>query len=127
MWILEQVCEASSWHTTMKVNATRPPSTASVEKDSTVDTTEDTPSGGVMTDEVVLHMDVEDPDMPDWREALELSECDKWLKGANVELTSLHEMGVYKLVPCSEVPTNCSVLHGKFICCLKHNEVGNPV
>ena len=40
---------------------------------------------------------------------------------------SLQEMGVYKLVPRSDVPTNRSVLRRKFICRLKCDEVGNPV
>ena len=36
-------------------------------------------------------------------------------------------MGVYQLVSCSNVPSNCSILHGKFVCRLKRNEHGNPV
>ena len=61
------------------------------------DTTEDTPSGGVTTDkvEVMLLVDVKDPDAPNWREALESSKRGKWLEGAEAELTSLQEMGVY--------------------------------
>ena len=93
-----------------------------MEEDSLADT-----SGGVATGEVMLLVDVEDPDVPDWREALESSKRDKWLEGTEVELTSLQEMGVYKLISRSEVPTNRSVLCGKFVCRLKRDKVGNPV
>ena len=44
-------------------------------------------------DEIVLLVDMEDPDAPSWTEALESSDRDKWLEGAQAELTSLHEMG----------------------------------
>ena len=101
---LEQVREASSRHAAMRVDATEPPSTASVEEDSLADT-----SGGVATGEIVLLVDVEDPDVPDWCEALESSKHNKWLEGTEAELTSLQEMGIYKLVSCSEVPTNHSI------------------
>ena len=126
---LEQVREASSRRAAAKVDATRLPSAVSAGEGSPADTTEDTPSGGVTTDEVevVLLVDVEDPDAPDWREALESGERDKWLEGAEAELTSLREMGVYKLVSRSDVPTNRSVLRGKFVCRLKRDEIGNPV
>ena len=75
----------------------------------------------------MLLVDIEDPDAPEWREALESNECKKWLKGTEAELTSLREMGVYELVPRSKVPTNCSILHGKFVCRLKCDEAGDPV
>ena len=78
-------------------------------------------------DEIILLVDVEDPDTPSWTEALESGDRDKWLEGAEAELNSLCEMGVYKLIPRSEVPTNQSVLQGKFICWLKRNEIGDPV
>ena len=121
---LEQVREASSRHAAAKVNAMKPPSADSAEENSSAETTKGTPSGGVTTDEVVLLVDVEDPDAPDWREALESSEREKWLEGANAELTSLQEMGVYELVPRSKVPTDRSVLRGKFVCRLKRGTVG---
>ena len=126
---LEQVREASSWRAAAKVDATRLPSAVSAGEGSPADTTEDTPSGGVTTDEVevVLLVDVEDPDAPDWCEALESSEHDKCLEGAEAELASLREMGVYKLVSRSDVPTNRSVLRSKFVCRLKRDKIGNPV
>ena len=96
------------------------------EEDSPVETAEGSPSGGVMN-EIMLLVDVEDPDAPDWNEALKSADRNKWLEGAKAELNSLHKMGVYKLVSRSEVPTNCSVLHGKFVCRLKRNKLGVPV
>ena len=80
-----------------------------------METAEGSPPGGV-TNEIMLLVDVEDPDAPDWNEAPKSADRDKWLEGAKAELNSLHKMGVYKLVSRSEVPTNCSVLHGKFVC-----------
>ena len=124
---LEQVREASSRHAAAKVNPLGPLPADSAEEDSSVETTEGTPSGGVMMSEIMLLVDIEDPDAPKWQEALESSKRKKWLEGAEAELTSLREMGVYKLVPCSEVPTDCSVLHKKFVCWLKRDEVGTPV
>jgi hypothetical protein len=55
-------------------------------------------------------VDVEDPNAPSWAEALESDDCDKWLEGANAELSSLHKMNVYELVPRHKVPTNRSIL-----------------
>jgi hypothetical protein len=72
-------------------------------------------------------VDVEDPNAPSWAEALESDDRDKWLEGANAELSSLHEMNVYELVPRHKVPTNRSILRGKFICRLKCDEMGIPV
>ena len=124
---LEQVREASSRHATTKVNPLRPLPADSAEEDSSAETTEGMPSGGVTMSEIVLLVDVEDPDAPEWCEALESSKHEKWLEGAEAELTSLWEMGSYKLVLRSGVPTDRSVLRGKFVCRLKRDEVGTPV
>jgi transposase InsO family protein len=78
-------------------------------------------------DEVTFLVDVEDPDAPDWNDALNSSDRDKWLEGAQAELTSLREMGVYQIIPRSDVPSNRSVLRGKFVCRLKRDEAGTPV
>ena len=75
----------------------------------------------------MLLVDVEDPYTPSWSEVLASSEPFNWLEGAKAELTSLHEMGVYQLVLHSNIPTNCSVLWGKFVCQLKRNKHGDPV
>lgn len=81
--------------------------------------------GGLIVKTTLL-VDVEDPNAPSWAEASQSDERDEWLKGAEAELTSLHDMKVFELIPRSEVPTNCSILRSKFICHLKHDEVGNP-
>jgi len=74
-----------------------------------------------------LLMDVDDPNTPSWHEAMASANREKWLEGAQEELTSLHEMSIFQLVPRSEVPTDCKVLRRRFVCRLKRNENGNPV
>jgi hypothetical protein len=123
---LEQVHEAASWCAAAKVKAKDAPSANLLEENSPAETERDTLLRE-MIDEIILLIDVEDPDAPSWTEALESGDRDKWLEGAEAELNSLREMGVYKLVPCSEVPSNCSILRGKFVCWLKQDKVGNPV
>ena len=123
---LKEVCEAASQHTAARVD---------VKGSSTiggVGGVPDTETAGISSqeevfDEIAFLVDVENPDVPEWDEALESSEHNKWLEGAKAELTSLHDMGMYKVIPCSDVPSNCSVLRGKFVCKLKHDELGNPV
>ena len=53
-------------------------------------------------------------------------DADKWILGIQ-ELKSLKEMGVYTLVPRSDVPAGRKALHGKWVLHLKHDEHGNPV
>jgi hypothetical protein len=77
--------------------------------------------------DVIFLVDVEDSNAPSWAKALESEQCDKWLEGVKVELNGLCKMSVYELISRREVPSNRSVLHGKFVCCLKHDEVGNLV
>ena len=74
-----------------------------------------------------LLIDVEDPDAPKWPEARASADHDKWMEGAKAELDSLRQMEVYQLVPRSDIPANCSILRGKFVCHLKHDENGEPV
>ena len=123
----EQLCEAASWQAAAKVDVKEPPTIACVvEEDDLTDTRED-PSSEELIPEIVLLVDVEDPDAPTWTEALQSSDHDKWIEGVEAKLTGLCDMGVYALVPHSEVPTNHSVLHERFVCWLKHDEIGNPV
>ena len=82
---LEQVREASSWCAAAKVNAKSCPPPDSGEDDSPAETAEG-PSPGGVTNEIVLLVDVEDPDAPSWSEALASSECNKWLEGAEANL-----------------------------------------
>ena len=51
----------------------------------------------------------------------------KWTLGIQDELKSLKEMGVYQLVPRSDIPAGCKVLRGKWVLLLKRDEHGNPV
>jgi hypothetical protein len=123
---LKEVREAASRHAAAKVDA-KGSSTVSGEGEiPNAKTTGTTPPGEAI-DEIALLVDVEYPDAPDWNDALESNKRDKWLEGANVELTSLQEMGVYEVIPRSDVPSNRSVLQGKFVCRLKCDELGNPV
>jgi hypothetical protein len=67
------------------------------------------------------------PDEPTFREAMSSPDSDKWIAGIQDELKSLNEMGVYKLIPRSDVPTGRKVLRGKWVLLLKRNEHGDPV
>ena len=51
----------------------------------------------------------------------------QWILGIHDELKSLQEMGVYKLVPCSDVPTGHKILRGKWVLLLKRDENGKPI
>jgi transposase InsO family protein len=91
------------------------------------DTPEETPEDFKCFDDVAFLVDVEDPDAPEWPDALKSDERESWLEGAKAELDSLREMNVFELILHRDVPPNRSVLRGKFVCRLKHDEVGNPV
>jgi len=54
-------------------------------------------------------------------------DADRWTLGIQDELKSLKEMGVYKLIPRSDIPAGHKVLRGKWVLLLKHDEHGNPV
>ena len=67
------------------------------------------------------------PDKAIFHEAINSPDTDKWTLGIQDELKSLWEMGVYKLIPCSDIPAGHKVLDGKWVLLLKHDEHGNPV
>ena len=48
------------------------------------------------------------------------------MKALQEEFQSLKDLGVYKLVPCSSVPSRCRIMRGRPIFKLKHDEHGNP-
>jgi len=54
-------------------------------------------------------------------------DTDKWTLGIQDELKSLKEMGVYKLIPHSDVPAGHKVLRGKWVLLLKRDEHGHLV
>jgi len=76
--------------------------------------------------ETAMFVDVEDPDLPTWGQAIASSEQGKWLEGAQEEIHSLEDMEVFQLVPRLAVPSGRKILRGKFICKLKHDKLGNP-
>ena len=57
------------------------------EEDSPVETAEGSPSGGVMN-EIMLLVDVEDPDAPDWNEALKSADRNNGWKEQKQSLTA---------------------------------------
>ena len=59
------------------------------------------------------------PDEPTFREAMNSPDADKWTLGIQDELKSLKEMGVYRLIPRSDVPTGRKILCGKWVLLLK--------
>jgi len=67
------------------------------------------------------------PDEPTFRKAMNSPDADKWILGIQDELKSLKEMGVYRLVPRSDVPTGQKILRGKWVLLLKRDKHGNAV
>lgn len=67
------------------------------------------------------------PDEPTFREAMKSPDSAKWTLGIQDELKSLKEMGVYKLVPHSDIPAGRKILRGKWVLILKRDELGDPV
>jgi hypothetical protein len=67
------------------------------------------------------------PDEPSFRDAMKSPDADKWIQGIRDELNSLKDMGVYDLVPRSNIPAGRKVLRGKWVLLLKRDEHGNPV
>jgi hypothetical protein len=67
------------------------------------------------------------PNNPPFHEAMSSPDADKWTQGIQEELESLKEMGVYKLIPHSDVPAGRKILRGKWVLHLKRDEHRNPV
>ncbi|KAG5731566.1 hypothetical protein E4T56_gene5461 [Termitomyces sp. T112] len=69
-----------------------------------------------------------DPEVPKtWTQALQSSDSERWRAAYNDELKSLKEMGVYCLIPRTEVPTGHRVHLGRPVFALKRDEKGNIV
>jgi hypothetical protein len=66
-------------------------------------------------------------DEPTLEDALKGPEASKWDAGVREELDSLKKMGVYELIPRSEVPKEQRVLKDRFILRHKRDETGDPV
>jgi hypothetical protein len=59
-----------------------------------------------------------------WKEALRSGDASRWQAGFQEELDSLKEMGVYKLIPRSDVPAGCKVRKGRPVFRIKRDETG---
>jgi hypothetical protein len=62
-----------------------------------------------------------------WDEALRSGDASHWRNGFQEELDSLKAMGVYKLLPRSEVPVGCKIRKGKPVFRIKRDESGKAV
>ena len=128
---LAQVHEAASQHKGELANILDSSLDAPVKEDPCMITTGDTSKemtiDSRLFDDITFLIDVEDPDAPKWPDALKSDKRDKWLEGAKIELNGLHLMKVYELILRHDIPSNCSVLCGKFVCHLKCNAHGNLV
>jgi hypothetical protein len=62
-----------------------------------------------------------------WEQAKLSKNAHKWEAGYCDELKSLTEMGVYDLIPPTDIPKGCKVRKGRPIFHLKRNERGEPV
>ncbi|KAG5724824.1 hypothetical protein E4T56_gene12595 [Termitomyces sp. T112] len=62
-----------------------------------------------------------------WEEAKRGPDAEKWEEGYREEMKSLKEMGVYQLIPRSEVPKGQKVRKGRPIFKIKKDKHGNPV
>jgi hypothetical protein len=128
---LNQVCDAAARRKGEMANIVDPSPDAPAKEIPCIDVTGDTPEDMAEDsncfDDAAFLVDVEDPDAPEWPDALKSDKRDKWLEGAKVELAGLREMKVYELILRRDVPANRSVLRGKFVCRLKRDVAGNPV
>ena len=62
-----------------------------------------------------------------WEQARSSRDAAKWEASYRDELKSLLEMGVYDLIPPTDVPRGCKVRKGRPVFHLKRNEKGEPV
>lgn len=66
-----------------------------------------------------------DPETPrSWEDAKNSSDGPKWVQSYQEELTSLKEMGVWKLVPREDVPRGHRILKGRPVFTIKRDETG---
>jgi Reverse transcriptase (RNA-dependent DNA polymerase) len=72
-------------------------------------------------------IDVEYPNDPrTLREALNSEHAEQWRAAFNEELNSLRDLGVYKLIPRSNVPKGRRIMRGRPVFKLKRDENGSP-
>jgi len=71
------------------------------------------------------NFDLDEPNT--WTEAKASSYSEQWEAGYKDELTSLRNMGVYKLIPRSQVPVGAKIRKGRPVFRLKRDADGKPV
>jgi len=62
-----------------------------------------------------------------WKEAKGSADAKCWEEGYHDKLKSLKEMGVYKLIPRSDVPQGHKIRKGMPIFRIKHDEMGKAI
>ena len=62
-----------------------------------------------------------------WKEAKESADAKRWEEGYRDELKSLKEMGVYKLIPRSDVPQGHKIRKGMPVFRIKRDETGKAI
>jgi Reverse transcriptase (RNA-dependent DNA polymerase) len=73
-------------------------------------------------------VDLEYPDDPaSLQEALDSSEADDWRKAMAEEFASIKEMGVYKLIPRSDVPKGRKIMKGRPVFHRKRDHTGQVI
>jgi hypothetical protein len=69
-------------------------------------------------------LSIDSSDDPSWATTIASPECEYWIAGAQDKLSSLAELKVFALVPCSEVLHGQYPLKGKLVCKHKWNNTG---
>ena len=62
-----------------------------------------------------------------WKEAKASANAKHWEEGYHNELKSLKDMGVYKLIPRTDIPQGHKVRKGMPVFRIKHNETGKVI
>jgi hypothetical protein len=72
--------------------------------------------------------DNEHPSDPvSYAEAMNSEHAVEWTKAMRAEFDSLQDLGIYKLIPCSTVPTGRKIMKGRPIFKLKRDQHRNPI
>jgi hypothetical protein len=74
-----------------------------------------------------LQINVTGPEEPcTMEEAMASPDAPKWLVACNEEITSIEDLGVFRLVPCSTANGH-KIMDGKFIFRIKRDKNGNAI
>ena len=69
--------------------------------------------------------DIDDP--TSFRASMLTDYQEQWRQACESEISGMEDMEVFKLVPCSEVPSDRKVLKGKWVLTVKRDKTGRPV